>query len=72
MLQWWVNDKLVVDAHNLSWEGAPCGASTFLRNGYLMGWANSGFTDNTDVFIDDVVFSTTRIGSLKLNKVEIK
>jgi hypothetical protein len=28
-----------------------------LRNGYLMGWANSGFTETTTFFIDDVKFT---------------
>jgi hypothetical protein len=27
-----------------------------LRRGYFMGWANSGFTEDTDFFIDDVKF----------------
>jgi hypothetical protein len=27
-----------------------------LRNGYFMGWANSGFTEQTTFFIDDVKF----------------
>lgn len=27
-----------------------------LRNGYFMGWANSGFTEKTVFFIDDVTF----------------
>lgn len=32
-------------------------------NGYLLGWANSGFTEQTKFYIDNIVFSTTRIGT---------
>lgn len=61
VLQFWVEGKLQLEGKNLSWLGAPCGVSTFLRHGYLMGWSNSGFTEDTDVYIDDVVFSTEYI-----------
>lgn len=29
------------------------GAGNFLRNGYLMGWANSGFVETSHTYIDD-------------------
>ena len=32
-------------------------------NGYLLGWANSGFTEQTKFYIDNIVFSTTPIGT---------
>ncbi len=63
MLQMYVNGKLKIDLENLSWAGAPCSPGYFL-NGYLMGWSNSGFNQDTSVYIDDVVFSTTPIGLL--------
>lgn len=47
--------------HTLAVGGAPCAPNHFLR-GYLLGWANSGFARTTNVYVDDVVFSTTRIG----------
>ena len=60
-LQLWINNVLVSNNTNLSWIDAPC-ASGFFRHGYLLGWANSGFDEDTTVYIDDVTFSTTRIG----------
>jgi hypothetical protein len=33
------------------------GIGNYLRNGYLMGWANSGFDVDSVTFIDDVVIS---------------
>lgn len=61
VLQFWVDGTLVIDGKNLSWAGAPCSPGYFL-NGYLMGWSNSGFDENTIVYIDDIVFSTDYIG----------
>ncbi|MBU1389736.1 MAG: hypothetical protein KKE62_16130 [Proteobacteria bacterium] len=61
-LQFWVDGELKISGENLSWLGAPCGVNKFLRNGYLMGWSNSGFDQDTAVYIDDVVFSTNYIG----------
>lgn len=57
----YVDGVLVNDQSNLSWIGAPCSPGYFL-NGYLMGWSNSGFTKDTAVYVDDVVFSTSYIG----------
>lgn len=35
------------------------GSGNYMLNGYLMGWANSGFTLTSQTFIDDVVISAT-------------
>ena len=32
-------------------------AANYLRNGYLMGWANSGFSQQTSTYIDDVIIA---------------
>ena len=61
-VQMWVDGVLALDDDPLAWDGAPCGLNEFLQHGYLMGWSNSGFDEDTYVYIDDVVFSTTRIG----------
>ena len=61
ILRMYVDGVLVNDNTNISWQGAPCSPGYFL-NGYLMGWSNSGFNQDTAVYIDDVVFSTTYIG----------
>ena len=33
-----------------------------MNNGYLMGWANSGYAQQTKFYIDNIVFSTNPIG----------
>ncbi len=52
----WVNDALYLSTttgkfHNF--YSTPTDA--VLRNGYFLGWANSGFTQATTFFIDDVI-----------------
>ncbi len=59
--QLWVNNKLVIDMENQSYIGAPCSPG-YMLNGYLLGWANSGFTNDTTIYIDDVTFSNKYIG----------
>ncbi|MEF3691947.1 MAG: hypothetical protein V3574_02755 [Candidatus Moraniibacteriota bacterium] len=61
--QMWINGNLEVDAQNISWVGAPCSPG-YLLNGYLMGWSNSGFNEDTSVYIDDIVFSDNYIGPI--------
>ena len=39
------------------------GTGNYYNFGYILGWANSGFTQATNVYIDDVSFSTTGFGS---------
>lgn len=35
---------------------------TYFKAGYLMGWANSGYDEDTYIYIDDVVMSDSYIG----------
>jgi hypothetical protein len=59
VMEFWVNDILVLAIRNGKFHNAyDTPADAVLRNGYLMGWANSGFTEKTIFFIDDVKFST--------------
>ena len=52
MIQLWVDGALKINMQNL--DLAPnAGGARWFRNGYLMGWANSGFDQNTAVYIDD-------------------
>lgn len=55
----WKNGVLVIDNDGTvnSWKEQGVHA---YRYGYLLGAANSGFTEDTYLFIDDVVFGTTR------------
>jgi len=64
VFQLWIDGNLEIDAQNVAWAGAPCASNEFFRNGYLLGWSNAGFDQDTTVFIDDVVFSTSYIGLL--------
>ena len=63
ILQLWIDGVSIINETDIVWIGAPCGVNEYLFNGYFMGWSNSGFNEDTDVYIDDVVFSTTRIGT---------
>ena len=57
----WVDDSLRLSATNLSYEGASSFTGYF-GEGYLFGAANSGYAEQTDFYIDDVVFSDTDPG----------
>lgn len=39
----------------------------FLEHGYLLGWANSGFDEDTVFYMDNVVFATSKEDLLELN-----
>ena len=56
VIQIWVNDVLKTDLHTL--ETYP--GNGYLNGytaGYLLGWANTGFDENTNIYIDDVEIS---------------
>jgi hypothetical protein len=58
-IQIWKNGTLIIDNPNqvaLYKEGSIHA----YKQGYLLGWANKGFAEDTDFYIDDVVFGTTR------------
>lgn len=52
VFQMWVDGALGVNLQNLP-LAASAGGNNWFRNGYLMGWANSGFTQTTSVYLDD-------------------
>lgn len=55
----YMNGKLLINyerARFYNYYGMPVDAS--LRNGYFMGWSNSGFDEMTVFYIDDVKFYT--------------
>ncbi len=51
-LQLWADGVLRINLTGLD-MAASSGGNNFFRNGYLMGWANSGFDRNTAVYVDD-------------------
>lgn len=57
----WVDDKRVMSNTNLPLYPAG-GIGNYLRNGYLMGWMNSGFNLTSSTYIDDVTISDSYIG----------
>jgi len=52
VLQLWADGVLRINLTGLD-MAASSGGNNFFRNGYLMGWANSGFDRNTAVYVDD-------------------
>ncbi len=42
------------------------------RDGYLMGWSNSGYIENTEWLIDDIVFSDKSLVPKKKSSIENK
>jgi hypothetical protein len=59
-LELFVNGIRVYGSTSLKYDAAPVG--NYFKTGYLMGWSNSGFNENTDIYIDDVVMSNSYIG----------
>lgn len=55
-----IDGKPVVSTKSFAQGGAPCSPGYF-KQGYLLGWANSGFAKDTNVYIDDVTFSANPI-----------
>jgi len=52
VLQLWVDGAQRINMQNL--DLAPeAGGERWFRNGYLMGWANSGFDQPTAIYVDD-------------------
>lgn len=59
--QVWIDGDYVDGDTSITTTGAPCSPRTFMR-GYLLGWSNSGFSEATNIYIDDVAFSDAYIG----------
>jgi hypothetical protein len=65
VIQMWIDDVMILNdtALNLYPSG---GIGNHLRNGYLMGWMNSGFDVTSSMYIDDVTISDAFIGGVPL------
>lgn len=59
VMEWWINGKKAYSNNELISYPPGGSEANWLRNGYLMGWSNSGFTDLTYIYIDDVSFYDT-------------
>lgn len=64
IFEFWVDGVKQFGSENMSFRNAPPSPNYF-KTGYLMGWANSGFNEDTFIFIDDVVFSDQYIGPIE-------
>jgi hypothetical protein len=47
----WKNNNVVYSISNYTHFAS--GGNSYWRSGYLMGWANSGFADQTDFYVDE-------------------
>jgi len=63
----WVNGTLVHEATNLNYSDLGQGPTNFIQHGYLMGWANSGFDEDTNVYIDDIQFYIKKPKSMSIS-----
>jgi hypothetical protein len=56
VIEMWADGAKVIT--NLNLPLYPTGGiGNYLKNGYLMGWSNSGFTQTTYTYIDDFTVS---------------
>lgn len=55
----WKNGRSIMSIKNLA-NGGPAGLN-YMDEAYIWGWANSGFNENTHIYVDDVVISTSPI-----------
>ena len=62
VIEVWRDGTKVISATTLA-NYPSGGAGNYYNFGYLMGWANSGFAQATNVYVDDVSFSATGFGS---------
>lgn len=54
VIKLWRDDTLIYSHEQMDIWFA--GGRNYWRNGYLLGWANTGFTQETSFFVDDVKF----------------
>lgn len=58
-LRMYINGKVATGIENARlWNTYNEPAEAVFRNGYFLGYLNSAFTENTDLFIDDIHFYT--------------
>jgi len=62
VIKLWKDDSLLVD--NTVSNYPDGGVGNYLRNAYFLGWANSGFSQTTNIYIDDVRISDRPFGDI--------
>ena len=58
-IQVWKNDNLIINDFQIV-DSYYSGESNAYRYGYILGWSNSGYTQNTKINVDGVVFATSK------------
>lgn len=61
VMKMWKNGQQVVNVTNLNAWGDT---QNYINEAYFLGWSNSGFSETTSLFIDDVQISDTPLSSL--------
>ena len=60
VMELWKNGSRIVNITNLaSWGGS---GTNYMDQAYLIGWANSGYAQQTDFYVDNFVISDTPLG----------
>jgi hypothetical protein len=62
-LEMWIDGKKVAGEEGINFRHDSANEPNLFDAGYLLGWSNSGFDERTVIYIDDVVFSDSYIGS---------
>jgi uncharacterized protein YjdB len=62
VLQLWKNGTLEIDEHALRLWSDGIDGQNYFQHGYLLGWANSGYAEDTAIYIDDVKFFRSNPG----------
>ena len=73
VVQVWASDRdgslrNLISATNLTHTWGRYSNYNFVDRGYVLGWANSGFEQDTDICIDDISFSEEPPGELAIPK----
>jgi hypothetical protein len=56
VIEMWVDGTKTISNTSLPMYPSS-GLGNYMRNGYIMGWANSGFSSTSNTYIDDVTIS---------------
>ncbi len=52
VIQMWKDGVMILSNTTLTWYDSS-NTANYLTQGYLLGWSNSGFTQTTNMYVDD-------------------
>lgn len=64
VMQVWKDDAMIINLTNIA-NFPTSGIGNYIRNGYLMGWSNTGFDATSSTYIDDFIIADAPIGIVK-------